>query len=76
MPGTCWRRRKSELRRDAEDALIAQGASVLASSVRVHVRYEGSDTALPIAYGGIEEMAEAFAQAHARQFGFGFEGGS
>ena len=72
--GKILARTESELRRDAEDALIAQGASVIASSVRVHIRYEGSDTALPIPYGEIAEMAEAFAQAHARQFGFGFEG--
>ncbi|MEI9988783.1 MAG: hydantoinase B/oxoprolinase family protein [Rhizomicrobium sp.] len=67
-------RTEAELRRDAEDALIAQGASVIASSVRVHIRYEGSDTALPIAFGGLDQMAHAFAEAHARAFGFGFEG--
>ncbi len=67
-------RTEAELRRAAEDALIAQGATVIASSVRVHVRYEGSDTALPVAFGEIAEMAEAFTEAHARQFGFGFEG--
>ncbi|HEY0107383.1 MAG TPA: hydantoinase B/oxoprolinase family protein, partial [Rhizomicrobium sp.] len=63
-----------ELRRDAEDALIAQGAGLIASSARVHIRYDGSDTALPIAFGPAAEMKDAFAAAHARQFGFGFEG--
>ncbi|HEX4303006.1 MAG TPA: hydantoinase B/oxoprolinase family protein [Rhizomicrobium sp.] len=68
------RRIELELRRAAEDELIAQGADLIASAVRVHVRYDGSDTTLPIAYGSIEEMAESFAAEHARQFGFGFEG--
>ncbi len=68
------RRIELELRRAAEDALIAQGAGLIASAVRVHVRYEGSDTTLPVAYGPVEEMAESFAAEHARQFGFGFEG--
>ena len=67
-------RTEAELRRAAEDELVAQGAGVIASSVRVHIRYDGSDTSLPIAFGGIDEMADAFAAAHARQFGFGFEG--
>ncbi len=67
-------RTERALCRDAEDALIAQGAGLIASSVRVHIRYEGSDTALPVPYGTTEEMSEAFAEAHARQFGFGFEG--
>ncbi|HXC53756.1 MAG TPA: hydantoinase B/oxoprolinase family protein [Rhizomicrobium sp.] len=68
------RRTEQELRRLAEDELIAQGAGLIASSVRVHIRYDGSDTTLPIAYGATDEMVERFAADHARQFGFGFEG--
>jgi 5-oxoprolinase (ATP-hydrolysing) len=65
---------EAELRRAAENELLAQGAVTIASTVRVHVRYDGSDTTLPVAYGEVGEMADAFAAAHARQFGFGFEG--
>ncbi|HJW40174.1 MAG TPA: hydantoinase/oxoprolinase family protein, partial [Rhizomicrobium sp.] len=67
-------RTEAELRRMAEDELVAQGASVFASSVRVHIRYDGSDTTLPVAFGSTNEMADTFADIHARQFGFGFEG--
>ena len=34
------------------------------------VRYEGSDTALPIAFGELEEVKRRFAEAHRQQFGF------
>ncbi len=68
------RRAEQELRRAAEDELIAQGASLMTSQMRVHVRYEGSDTTLPVPYGEPAEMAESFARDHARLFGFGFEG--
>ena len=65
---------EAELRRAAEDELVAQGAMLLSGTARVHVRYDGSDTTLPILLGPLEEMAETFAAEHARQFGFGFEG--
>ncbi|MBS0469760.1 MAG: hydantoinase B/oxoprolinase family protein [Proteobacteria bacterium] len=64
----------STLTRAAETELIAQGADLIASAVRVHVRYEGSDTSLAVMLDAPAAMAEAFAEAHARQFGFGFEG--
>ncbi|HEY4943645.1 MAG TPA: hydantoinase/oxoprolinase family protein, partial [Rhizomicrobium sp.] len=65
---------EKELRIAAEDELIAQGASLIASTVRVHVRYDGSDTTLPVALGSVAEMAQTFTADHARRFGFGFEG--
>ncbi|HWD25635.1 MAG TPA: hydantoinase B/oxoprolinase family protein, partial [Rhizomicrobium sp.] len=64
----------SSLGRAAETELIAQGARLLTSTARVHVRYDGSDTTLPVMLGDIDEMAATFAAEHARQFGFGFEG--
>ena len=67
-------RLEKELRAAAEDELIAQGATLIASLARVHIRYDGSDTTLPVALGSTEEMSETFAADHARQFGFGFEG--
>ncbi|HEY0301032.1 MAG TPA: hydantoinase B/oxoprolinase family protein, partial [Rhizomicrobium sp.] len=63
-----------ELRLAAEDELVAQGATLLASTARVHIRYDGSDTTIPVLLGTLDEMAEAFAEEHARRFGFGFEG--
>ncbi|MEI9995426.1 MAG: hydantoinase B/oxoprolinase family protein [Rhizomicrobium sp.] len=72
--GKTLARAEGELRRAAEDELIAQGARLIASTVRVHLRYEGSDTTLPVRFGPVEEMTETFAADHARQFGFGFEG--
>ncbi|MDQ0313708.1 hydantoinase B/oxoprolinase family protein [Amorphus orientalis] len=42
-------------------------------SVRCHLRYDGTDTALPVAFAGHEDMAAAFEEAHRQQFGFVFE---
>ena len=64
----------SELAHDAGAEVIAQGAEHAHASARVHIRYEGSDTTLPIGFGTLEEMRLAFGKAHARLFGFGFEG--
>jgi 5-oxoprolinase (ATP-hydrolysing) len=63
-----------DLRNQAEAELVAQGARTIDSAARVHIRYDGSDTTLPIALATPDEMADAFARDHARQFGFGFEG--
>jgi len=63
-----------ELRLQAEDELKAQGAGELACVVRVHIRYDGSDTTLPVPLAPLGEMSAVFARDHARQFGFGFEG--
>jgi len=64
----------SGLSRAAENELIAQGAGLIATAVRVHIRYDGSDTTLPVMLDAVEAMGAAFAEAHARQFGFGLEG--
>ena len=37
---------------------------------RAHLRYEGTDTALPVELGTVDEMAAAFAAAYQRQFSF------
>ena len=59
---------------DAVQDVRAQGATVVSSQVRAHLRYDGSDTTLPIRFARCEEMAREFARAHAQRFGFGFEG--
>ncbi len=37
---------------------------------RVHLRYEGTDTALLVSLGTIEDMARCFESEHAKRFGF------
>ena len=63
-----------DLRAQAEAELVAQGAQHVETTARVHIRYDGSDTTLPIALATLDEMADAFTKEHGRQFGFGFEG--
>jgi 5-oxoprolinase (ATP-hydrolysing) len=62
----------AELRGDAVAELTAQGAARVAVTVRAHIRYQGSDTTLPVPLDA--DAAAAFVEAHARRFGFGFEG--
>ncbi len=54
--------------------LHEQGARQLRVESKVHVRYSGSDTTLPIKLGSLEQMAEDFRSAHRRLYGFGFDG--
>jgi 5-oxoprolinase (ATP-hydrolysing) len=61
---------------EAEAEILAQGAQRAHSSARLHIRYEGSDTTLPIPLASLTDMIRDFAEAHARLFGFGFEGKS
>ena len=63
-----------ELRAQVEVELKAQGAEQVECVTRVHIRYDGSDTTLPIALASPAEMTSGFTKDHARQFGFGFEG--
>ncbi len=37
---------------------------------RAHLRYEGTDTALPVPLGGTAEMTAAFERAYRQQFSF------
>jgi 5-oxoprolinase (ATP-hydrolysing) len=63
-----------ELGAEAMSEVAAQGAEAAETKASVHVRYEGSDTTLPIALSGIDAMAAEFAEKHSQLFGFGFEG--
>ncbi|GGB35977.1 5-oxoprolinase [Roseibium aquae] len=38
-----------------------------------HLRYDGTDTPLPVDLAGVAEMRAAFEQAHRKQFGFAYE---
>ncbi|HEY1615277.1 MAG TPA: hydantoinase B/oxoprolinase family protein [Rhizomicrobium sp.] len=61
------------LAQEATDEIRAQGAPNISVSTLAHIRYAGSDTTLPMPLADSAEMARAFAEAHARQFGFGYE---
>jgi 5-oxoprolinase (ATP-hydrolysing) len=63
-----------DLANEAENELQQQGATAAKIVKRAHVRYQGSDTSLPVALASANTMATDFADAHARLFGFGFEG--
>jgi 5-oxoprolinase (ATP-hydrolysing) len=60
------------LEAEARAALLAQ--SVPVARVEVHrraaLKYQGTDTALNVPFGGAAEMREAFEAAHLRRFGF------
>ena len=42
--------------------------------IRVHLRYSGTDTAIAVAKGELQEMQKSFEAQHLQQFGFLFEG--
>jgi len=61
-----------QLAAEASAALVAQGAEAGRIRVirRLELRYEGTDTTLPVAFAGHEEMLAAFTEAHRARFGF------
>ncbi|HQF31323.1 MAG TPA: hydantoinase/oxoprolinase family protein, partial [Hyphomicrobiales bacterium] len=65
-----------ELRLETESELSRQGVSDsdIETFARAHLRYEGSDTAIPVPLGPGAEMTAAFEAAHLKQFGFLFPG--
>ena len=62
----------TRLEEDAISELESQGLSKssLIKKRKAHVRYEGTDTALPVAAGPAREIADDFLQAHQKLFGF------
>ncbi len=62
--------RAGELAQRARDTLIAQGVSAPEVNLIAHLKYEGADSALPIAYADHEALTAAFTEAHLRRFGF------
>lgn len=48
--------------------------SDIAHQRRLHIRYEGTDTALAVAFGSLEAVADGFTSAHYARFGFVPEG--
>ena len=58
------------LAREAADDLAAQGAEAGEGTLRLNLRYDGSDAELPVALGAEADMRAAFEEAHRRLFGF------
>ncbi|MCA3324364.1 MAG: hydantoinase B/oxoprolinase family protein [Roseomonas sp.] len=54
------------------EELARQGADParLQAARRLHLRYAGTDTFLPVAFGTHQEVLAAFTEAHRRRFGF------
>jgi len=61
-----------QLRRDAGEELADEGAPPerVRSVARALVRYDGTDTAVPVAVGTVDEMVAEFEAAYRRRFSF------
>ena len=65
------------LAEEARRELEAQSVSreMIDTETLLQLRYDGTDTTLPVAYhGGLEDARKAFEAAHKAQFGFVYEG--
>ncbi len=62
----------ARLGKDVEAEVAGQGvpADAITVHVRAHIRYAGTDTALVVAAGTLEDMKQSFEAAHRAQFGF------
>src|SRR5438477_576855 len=62
----------TNLSRSAREELIAQGVPQERLSVvrRVHLRYDGTDSALIVNFGGVAEMTQSFEAAYRRRYSF------
>ena len=65
--------RLDELRASAEAELTAQGLISATQKPEVLIRYDGSDTSLPVPFEPIQAMRAAFETAHQQQFGFVYD---
>ncbi|MEL7524208.1 MAG: hydantoinase B/oxoprolinase family protein [Pseudomonadota bacterium] len=66
---------RDELARQTEAELERQAvpAEARRSTATAHLRYDGTDTPLPVLLGGVAEMRAAFEEAHKKQFGFAYD---
>jgi len=65
-------RRLDALAEAGRTELLRQGAPAerIAAARRLHLRYQGTDTFLPVPFGTHGEVLAAFTEAHRRRFGF------
>ena len=66
---------ESSLEETVRSEVEGQGVSdsEITTIARVHLRYDGTDTPIAIARSNEQEMRQAFADAHKKQFGFVFD---
>ncbi|MBM9606262.1 hydantoinase B/oxoprolinase family protein [Desulfopila inferna] len=66
------RRMAEPLEKEVRDEVARQGVSedVIKVEVKVHLRYEATDTSLLVDEASVEEMQASFEAAHKQQFGF------
>ena len=66
---------RASLAKETESELVGQGipADECETLVRAHLRYEGTDTPLPVTLADIPAMMAEFEAAHKAQFGFVYE---
>jgi 5-oxoprolinase (ATP-hydrolysing) len=64
--------RLAALEAAGREELARQGADParLQAARRLHLRYAGTDTFLPVAFGAHQDVLAAFTEAHRRRFGF------
>lgn len=60
----------ADLETEARTELLAQGSAVGALIGKFYLRYQGTNTPLPVGPGTVEEMEKAFLKAHLARFGF------
>ena len=62
----------SDLRAQNEAELAGQDVleTEMQTEARLHLRYQGTDTAIPVLLDSLEDMRRAFETAHMQQFGF------
>jgi len=65
-----------EARNREELATDLAGRDDAKTEARAHIRYAGTDVAMPVDLGAASEMAAAFEAAHKARYGFKFEGKS
>jgi 5-oxoprolinase (ATP-hydrolysing) len=60
------------LENDVRGVLASEGELIQRVEVlrKAHLRYEGSDTALPVRWGDVDALAARFEEAHRERFGF------
>ncbi len=63
---------EAEVRAELQEQGLSE--SDVSVSARVHVRYDGTDMALPVPLGVSEAMREAFETEHRARFGFVYDG--
>jgi 5-oxoprolinase (ATP-hydrolysing) len=63
-------RRLDELEADARHGIESQGVTPHRVYRRIHIRYQGTDTAIVLDAAPIETLAAEFASAHRKVFGF------